>query len=144
MLKMCVGVCLCFIMMLAVGCGDDADPTSPGGADNSPPSITGPETVNGSVGSPVTFDVVATDPDGDRISLVASAVVSVGEWRLGIRAGEVGVDSASGTVTFTPNANDTPQRTLVITAEDPSGEKSSIDVLVLVSTGAPRGAESRE
>ena len=92
----------------------------------------------------LTFDVVATDPDGDRISLVASAVVSVGEWRLGIRAGEVGVDSASGTVTFTPNANDTPQRTLVITAEDPSGEKSSIDVLVLVSTGAPRGAESRE
>ena len=50
-----------------------------------------------------------------------------------IRAESGEVDPENGQVTFTPNANDDPERTLVITAEDGSGAKASLDVLVVVS-----------
>ena len=123
-------VTICGVGLLFAGCGDDSGPTNPG---NLPPAITGPESVEATVGVSVNFDVVATDPDGDALDLTVSAVVTLADWRAGIRAGEVTVDPENGRVTFTPNANDDPQRTLVITAEDGSGAKASLDVLVLVS-----------
>ena len=119
--------------LLLCACGDDSDPAGPKSPVNLPPTVTGPESVGGIVGAPVMFDVVASDPDGDALELTVSAVVSVADWRLGIRAGDVSVNQDTGRVTFTPNKNDRPSRILVISAEDPSGEQASIDVLVQVA-----------
>lgn len=134
-MKSLLTLVLCGLILFAIGCGDEASTMDPEPInDNLPPAVTGPESVNAAIGVPATFEVIATDPDGDEIELVVVVVVSLGDWRRGIRAGEASADSETGVITFTPNANDTPQRTLVVTAKDPSGATASVDVPVLVST----------
>jgi len=123
----------CSVALLMAGCGDDSDLAGPVEDDNLPPAISGPASVSATVGAPVTFELVATDPDGDPLDLSISAVVSLEDWRAGIRPGGASINSETSEITFTPNANDSPRRILAITAEDPSGETASIDVLVLVS-----------
>jgi hypothetical protein len=82
----------------------------------------------------MSFEVSASDPDGDVVALRVAVVHTFAEWRDGIRGGEASADLGAGEITFTPNGSDVPNRILAVIAEDADGASTSIDVLVEVTS----------
>jgi hypothetical protein len=134
-MKWLSAITLCVLLVASMGCSDDTDSTGPAGStgdENQAPILSGPESVMATLDELATFEIAVTDADGDELELTVVPLISLSESRLGIRPGTASVDGSTGEVTFTPNANDVPERYLRITAKDPDGAAAQIDVLVLV------------
>lgn len=75
---------------------------------NTVPVITGPEAPSATAGTPWSYQVSATDSDGDELSYTASGLP---EW--------ASIDPESGTVQGTPSASDTgTSATIVVSVSD--------------------------
>lgn len=103
----------------SVGCRED----STGPADQ-PPVLEIPADLSGLVGQPLDFTVGATDPDGGAVTLDLVPVLTVSEFRQGIKPGAWSFDPDTGEVGFTPNLNDVPARYFELTAVDASGQET--------------------
>ncbi|HXG93715.1 MAG TPA: choice-of-anchor P family protein [Blastocatellia bacterium] len=98
-----------------------------GASENHPPviSVPGPQTVE--AGDTLTFTVTANDPDGDSVTLSASAVPPHASF-----------NPANGTFTFTPT-NDQSGHSFVVTftATDSKGASASAPVQITVVVSGP-------
>lgn len=123
--------CTVILVFALAGCRDDGSGGT--GPQNQAPSLQAPESVDAVVGVESSFGFTASDPDGDELTLLVTPVLSVSEFRGGVKPGPVELDAVSGTVSFTPNVYDVPQRILKIIARDTSGAATEADVLVMVA-----------
>ena len=95
------------------------------GGSNHPPVVTAPATETVAIGSTLTFDVTATDPDGDHVDLIGSA----------LPPGSSFTDHAnnSGTFTWTPVAGQGGTYTASFTGLDGKGASGSASTQITVT-----------
>lgn len=120
--------------------------TGEGGPDNLPPVVTAPATASVAVGAMLVFDVTASDPDGDPVSLFGSALPP--------GSGFVDNGDGTGTFTWTPVSGQAGMHLASFTGLDGRGGSGSAGTAITVTdeTGgnhppvvsAPPGVEIEE
>lgn len=124
------------VLLLALAaCDDDSVDMGPR---NHAPSVTAPDSLDATVGQPVEFSVVYSDPDGNLDTITVAPLLSLSEWQSGIRGGEVSADWDTGEIMYTPAATDTPRRSLRIRATDTEGAETVVDVMLRVAPASTR------
>jgi len=91
------------------------------GRDNNPPALNAIETRTVVFGTPVTFSVSATDPDGDPVTYAAT----------GLPAG-ASFDPETRTFTWTPTEAQVGTHTITFTATDPAGLSDTKTATIVV------------
>jgi len=109
--------------------GFDIIVTGPGGGGNRAPVVTAPATATVAVGATLSFDVTATDPDGDHVDLFGSA----------LPPGSNFIDHADGTGTFswTPSNGQAGSYTASFSGLDNKGGSGSASTSITVTGGVP-------
>lgn len=103
--------------------------TGTGGGDNHPPVLSAPLTATVAIGSTLSFDVTATDPDGDHVDLFGSA----------LPPGSSFTDHANmtGTFTWTPVAGQAGTYTASFSGLDNRGGSGSAATQITVTGDSP-------
>ena len=122
---------LLFVLLVAssVGCGDDGGTA----LQNQAPTLSVPDSVLAVLGVPVTFVISAADPEGDELTVTVVPLLTVSEFRLGVKAGPSSFDPATGEVVFTPALSDMPRRFFKALAEDTHGNTQEAGFPVVVA-----------
>jgi hypothetical protein len=103
--------------------------TGSSGGGNHPPVLTAPATDSVAIGSILSFDVTATDPDGDHVDLFGSA----------LPPGSSFTDHANdtGTFTWTPVSGQAGTYVASFTGTDGRGGSGSASTVIIVTGGSP-------
>ncbi len=99
------------------------------GGGNHPPVLTAPATATVAIGSTLSFDVTATDADGDHVDLIGSALPP--------GSGFVDHLNDTGTFTWTPTSGQAGTYTASFTGTDGRGGSGSASTVITVTGGSP-------
>ena len=95
------------------------------------PIVTAPSFVTGSVGSPVTFAVIAMDPDGDPIESLTAEPLPVGA------SIETSLGNLAAIFTWTPSASQIGRTTITFTASNELSGSATVTIEILPADRSP-------